>query len=277
MNAPVAVGGVGGSGTRVVADVLQRLDVYLGSDLNRALDNLWFTFLFKRPEILGESDAGFDALTRIFRSVMRGDRVLSDRERSLIWLLSEHDRVQHPSAWLRTRALSLIERGTHLSPPGGRWGWKEPNTHIVAERLMQSDPDLRYIHVVRNGLDMAFSLNQNQLRLWGRSRLDGGVEATPRESLTFWCQTHRRMLAVAAKAPGRTFFLSYDRLCAEPSRVLQDALDFLEMAVPESLRRILPTLVRPSATIGRYKAAPRELFDPADVAFVESQGFDTTY
>jgi hypothetical protein len=47
----VAVGGVGGSGTRLVAHVMLELGYYLGPDLNESLDTLWFTLLFKRPEI----------------------------------------------------------------------------------------------------------------------------------------------------------------------------------------------------------------------------------
>ena len=48
-SAPVAVGGVGGSGTRVVAEVMRAFGFYLGSELNAASDNLWFTLLFRRP------------------------------------------------------------------------------------------------------------------------------------------------------------------------------------------------------------------------------------
>ena len=46
---PIAVGGVGGSGTRVIAEILIQLGFYLGKDLNASRDNLWFTLLFKRP------------------------------------------------------------------------------------------------------------------------------------------------------------------------------------------------------------------------------------
>jgi RNase adaptor protein for sRNA GlmZ degradation len=46
---PVVVGGVGGSGTRLIADILMELGYYIGSDLNKSLDNLAVTLLFKRP------------------------------------------------------------------------------------------------------------------------------------------------------------------------------------------------------------------------------------
>ena len=51
-NAAVAAGGVGGSGTRLVAELLRGLGLQMGSDLNVSLDTRWFTLLFKRLEIL---------------------------------------------------------------------------------------------------------------------------------------------------------------------------------------------------------------------------------
>ncbi len=35
--------------------------------------------------------------------------------------------------------------------------------------------------------------------------------------------------------------------------------------------------IAPPATIGRYKAGRPDIFDAADVAFVKSLGFETTY
>jgi hypothetical protein len=46
------------------------------------------------------------------------------------------------------------------------WGWKEPNTYIILEKLNEYYPNMKYIHLIRNGLDMAFSENQNQVKLW---------------------------------------------------------------------------------------------------------------
>ncbi len=45
----VAIGGMGGSGTRLIARILVECGIYMGSDLNEALDNLVFTRLFKDP------------------------------------------------------------------------------------------------------------------------------------------------------------------------------------------------------------------------------------
>jgi len=70
---PVVVGGLGGSGTRVVAEILIEFGFYLGSDLNAANDNLWFTLLFKRPRwFVGSSNGEIFKALRIFEKAMAG-------------------------------------------------------------------------------------------------------------------------------------------------------------------------------------------------------------
>jgi hypothetical protein len=52
MNSPICVGGVGGSGTRIIAMILSSLSINIGRDINEAFDNLTFSLLFKRKDIL---------------------------------------------------------------------------------------------------------------------------------------------------------------------------------------------------------------------------------
>lgn len=47
---PVVIGGIGGSGTRIVAEILSRWGFYIGNDLNKFNDKLLYTLLFKRPK-----------------------------------------------------------------------------------------------------------------------------------------------------------------------------------------------------------------------------------
>ncbi|MCK4821383.1 hypothetical protein KA005_36800 [bacterium] len=46
---PTVIGALGGSGTRLVSEILIHSSVYFGQDLNIANDNLLFTYLFKHP------------------------------------------------------------------------------------------------------------------------------------------------------------------------------------------------------------------------------------
>ncbi|HWK73037.1 MAG TPA: sulfotransferase [Povalibacter sp.] len=269
---PVAIGGVGGSGTRLVAQLLREAGVHIGGDLNQANDLLWFTLLFKREEILDCDDAEFDLLTQALVSGLRGGQPLDRATCALLQDLSARGRAQHPASWLRSRAVSL--RDAARQPRfHGNWGWKEPNTHVVIERLWQRLPTLRYIHVVRHGLDMAYSSNQNQLHLWGPSVLGTGGEATPARSLAYWCKVHKRMQGLLAKNPDRMYWLDYDALCRDPEAELS------------ALYRFLDYSSRPTGAQCDMIQPPRsrwveldgtDAFDPADIAFVHSLGYDTT-
>ena len=270
---PVAVGGVGGSGTRLIAQVLLELGYYLGGDLNESLDNLWFTLLFKRREVLGLTDAAFAEVLEVFVSRMRGGDPPAPQQVDLVRCLAEPDRGEHPPPWLRARAETLL-----TGPPApklGPWGWKEPNTHIVIDRLAHSLPGLRYIHVVRNGLDMAYSANQNQIAFWGGQFLGPGVEVSPRTSLQYWHRVHRRVLDLCAPLGERFLLLNFDRLCADPGQGLRELVDFLGADVAKDKLERLVGLTRAPASIGRFKRHGLDCFDPDDVAFVAQLGFDT--
>src|SRR5580704_16555406 len=92
----VAIGGVGGSGTRVGAALLQMLGYYIGDDLNEPLDNLWFTLLFKRRSVLLEGAPEFGQLVTLFRRCMSSEVIFSDAGRSLLFQHTTDGRLQHP-------------------------------------------------------------------------------------------------------------------------------------------------------------------------------------
>jgi hypothetical protein len=146
---PVAIGGIGGSGTRVVASLLNVLGFYLGDDLSETLDNHWFTLLFKRRSVLLESEESFRSLASLFFSRMSGLTVLPESEHNRIFELANQDRLQHPRDWLLDRACSF-SNGKSSKGADQPWGWKEPNTQILIDRLFDVQSDLRYIHVVRH-------------------------------------------------------------------------------------------------------------------------------
>lgn len=278
---PVAIGGVGGSGTRLIAGILQDLGYYMGSDLNDALDNLWFTLLFKRLNLF-DCQVGFSELHEMAHFFVQGmtrSRPFDGDVIQKIQDLAAHDRLQHPAAWLAIRAKTLLAAPHSHENYSHAWGWKEPNTHIFMDRLPTLIPNLRYIHVMRNGLDMAFSQNQNQQRLWGPSILGivPGDTVFPSYSLRYWCVVHRRIIDIGrSMGPGRFLLINYDRFCTEPSFEMESLLRFLKSTHVSILHKTrLISMVQPSATMGRYKAKGLGFFEPEDVEYVKSLGFDT--
>ncbi len=272
---PVAIGAVGGSGTRLIAQILEKLGFYIGSDLNEATDNLWFTLLFKRIEILSVSDDEFEELVDIFVHGMMGSKKFLKSKKKAINNLASMDRTQHTAAWLKGRTKSLLSK-QHTPVPIEAWGWKEPNTHIVIDRLQRCLPEMKYIHVVRNGLDMAHSANQNQLHLWGTHFIDTTCQDSPRYSLKYWHIVHQRVLDLCRPMGPRFLFLNFDQLCLDTINGIKRLLEFLEVNVSESQIRDLSNLVRVPETVGRFKQHRLQIFDPEDVSFVRRLGFDTS-
>jgi sulfotransferase family protein len=269
---PVAVGGIGGSGTRIIAALLAVLGYHLGDDLNEAMDNLWFTLLFKRRSILVDTEAEFAALAALFLSRMSGAIGISEEDRARVFRLAQCGRVQHSRDWLIERATSFCN-GRTSKRAGQPWAWKEPNTHVVIERIWASRPDLRYIHVVRHPLDMALSANRNQLENWGPIFLNSDVPLDARSSLSYWCRAHRRIAALMARRSGRALMVDFDALCIGPHVHGVQIAGFLGADFPdEALARFRTLVHRPEST-GRFAGADLRQFDPDDLEYVSELGY----
>ncbi len=276
MAAPFAIGGVGGSGTRVVASLLQALGCHLGDDLNEPLDNLAFTLLFKRRSVLLDDEEAFRRLAVLFFGRLAGDLAPSDEDRARVAALAAIPRPLHPRAWLAERARALLDGAGARSGadrPDAPWGWKEPNTHVVLDRLLAARPDLRAIHVVRHPLDMALSANQNQLAFWGPVFLDRDVAIDPRTSLAYWCAAHRRVERIVGRFPDRVLLVDFDAFCRAPESGAARIARFVGLVPPQDVLAAFAASVRPPGSTGRYRQGGVARFDPDDLATVARLGF----
>ncbi len=270
----VSVGALGGSGTRLIAKILSDCGIHMGLDLNEPLDNLLYTLLFKRPEIVATStEQLFDDFT-LFANALSGVKSLSTKNRAYLQTLAEIDRPQHPAEWLKIRVSKLFddqERNHFCRYP---WGWKEPNTHILAPQLLEFFPTMKYVHVVRHGLDMAFSDNQNQMFYWANWLLGDIAPLSPARSLQYWCAVQLRMQNLQRQYPDRIYWLNYDSFCRAPEVGIRGLTEFLQLD-----GRLLPwsTLLAEvdlPPTTGRYTQRDCSQFRADDVAIVRALGFD---
>ncbi|QLC22507.1 sulfotransferase [Parasphingopyxis sp. CP4] len=278
--APVIIGGVGGSGTRLVASLVEGLGVFLGGDLNVQRDNQLFTYLFVRPEIVEADKAEFRARARILAQAIVGPPLADMDDRKLMSRLSRETSPHGPMAqkkWIRARYQAWLENlSSGREKIGGPWGWKEPNSHIVLTELIDAMPNMRYIHVARNGLDMAFSSNHQQVQTWGEYLLDRRpVLVDTRDTLKYWCRVHKRTLLKATVLNERFLLLDYDRLCGSPHREISRLGDFLNVKCTSNEIDELAANITAPKSIGRFRQFGLADFDEQDVAYVASQGFET--
>ena len=272
---PVVIGGVGGSGTRLIAAILAKLDFYMGNDLNKANDNLAFTLLFKQKSLwpLTENREAIQQSIAIFLTTMYLGKPLGEYEILRVKELAGKARLNAPEEWLQERAEKLINFHSGRRPHEP-WGWKEPNTHIFLPALLDTIKGMKYIHVMRHGLDMAYSANQAQVKLWSKALTGRAVDnVTPRESFHYWCAAHRRVLDLGSDMGADFLLLNFDKLCLSPDSEMRSLLAFLDISPGPKVCQSLIDMVRRPASIGRHKDMHRLDLDPSEIDLLERLGF----
>ena len=243
---PVVSFGTGGSGTRAIAAILREAGIYLGPRLNRASDALALEkFLRRWPE---EYVTGSD------------------------WVAAGGE-VQPPEpepAMVEDLVASVKNQREGIPAAGARWGWKAPRTIFVLPVIHHLFRDAYTVQLVRDGRDMAYSQNQNQLEALGPAMLTDLDPGTPQavRSVALWSR-----LNVAAarygreRMEGRHLVIRYEDLCSDPERGIARILAHLKVAGPDPVIARAHELIDPSKEIGRWR-----LQDPAEMAAVVATG-----
>jgi hypothetical protein len=218
---PSIMGATGGSGTRVVARIARRGGLFIGTNLNPAEDSLDIAEYYDRW----------------VNHVLQGFDVVPE---------------------MRTELEALMER--HRAPMmGERWGWKEPRSMFLVPFLADEFPGMRFIHMVRDGRDLAFSKNQNQVRKHAWAMLGPAPvepDDSPPRSIALWNAAN---MAAADAGEGqlgdRYLRIRFEDLCSQPEQTAAQVLDFLDL---DGDPAELAGEVEAPPTIGRWRDA-----DPA--------------
>jgi hypothetical protein len=285
---PVIIGGVGGSGTRVVAEIVALYGFFMGKDLNNASDNLSYTLLFKRPAWFRKyypmNKRFITGLSIMEKALLTGEE-LTYKERVFLKRaakqMSKHGHTHDGRGrgdWVLGR-LPVIKYGLPLKAEQyAGWGWKEPNTHLALEAFEKYFPNFKYIHTVRHGLDMAFSDNQQQLYNWGPLfgiKVPEKQEEIPLASFRFWVEANRRAIETGKKlGPDKFLLLNFDKLCDAPHKEVIKIADFLGITLSDEI--LAAAARRPSkpGSTGRYREHPGIVYSPDDLAFLKELGFE---
>ena len=235
---PMPIGATGGSGTRAVARIVQQAGLWIGHQLNESMDAVEFGLYSNRW-----IDA-FLAATQRWRGP------LPPQQRSD--MLAEVQRI----VWAHLQPL--------LSSPGdGRWlawGWKEPRSMYLLPFWDELFPALRFLHLVRDGRDMAFSANQNQLLKHGDAMLGPADPGAPQplRSIALWSRANTLVATYAARhLRGRYLRIRFEELCAHPVPTVAAILAFF--GLPPEQAEQAAALVSPPATLGRWRQADAHL------------------
>ncbi|ACD95235.1 sulfotransferase family protein [Trichlorobacter lovleyi] len=235
--APVFIGGVGGSGTRVVTEILKKSGFFMGNNLNTSNDYLEFSRL----------GAGLRQLMQLYGSKTNTE-IYS-------YIFEKLDEI---TALMQTE---LLMSGCKYKG----WGWKTPPNFMILEELEKYYGNIKYIHIIRDGLDMAYSSNLNQMKLWGfyfGINLESGL--TPQTALKYWLAANKYAIELGHNLLRDRFYLiSFEQLCCEKEKVIRDLLKFIEVE-PLDISD-LSGLITPPETIGRCQQYSSDVFDNNDL------------
>jgi hypothetical protein len=233
---PLVIGGLGGSGTRVFARVVQLGGIFMGAGLPESEDAValetfadkW-TVPYAAARVRGQSLDGIELMRNEFEECMR----------------------------------------RHREPAGtdAAWGWKKPQSIHLLPFLIEQFPRLRFVHVVRDGRDLAFG---------GRARpevtsayLDAEMEDKPESVrlLAFWAASNRLAAEVAARElADRYLVLRFEDMCLQPEPTITRLLEFSGVAADPDLVARAATEVELSDSLGRWRSAdPRAVEEAVKV------------
>jgi hypothetical protein len=236
---PIVVIGMHRSGTRVLVEILDKLGVFMGADLQADFESV--AFMLINEEILHQCGAFWS------------------EPMSAHFMLAQPNVVEHLGATARD---ALAERfdayagpsGSHLKESGDEmtlFGWKDPRSTFTLPVWKQVFPNLRALHIVRHGVDVAASLARRHAKAMRdatgesvpsaltviRDNLLGVLSSrrgwTIAEALTMWEQYVDKARQECAALGERALEVRYEDLLMDPERVITTIAKFCGVPATE--------------------------------------------
>lgn len=272
----IAIGALGGSGTRAVAEVLIQAGIYMGDDLNKPNDNLIFTRLFKNPDWYRKaSDAQKQKRMRIFERYMSTNKLSFEDFYELIVASKSNPTFSSDSNYYFRMLKKLIGRPKEIS----NWGWKEPNTQLYMSELFDFFDELKYIHVIRHGLDMAFSNNKQQLKNWGW-KYDIVLSGNENEDelaikqLDYWIESTKEIITKSKKYANRFLLINHTDFCTNPKIEIDRLLAFIDIELDDTQKEKLYSIPKNMGSNDRYLNKNIKIFENHKLKFIKDMGFE---
>jgi hypothetical protein len=224
MPGPVVVGALGGSGTRALVYVLEELGVWMGGLRNENEDAI-------APRAFME---------------LNFEQVLSGRWR-------ENAREARRTRDEFAGAIGVHPRG--IPDPLGPWGWKNPRMMWLIPFIAEAFPGARFIHLVRDGRDMALSSNTNLLRKHGRYLLgDDYCDDPIANQARLWAAGNRQAVDAGRQYLQKRFLtVRYEDLYFDTCDTIDLIADFVGLAPSREQVMGAASTVRASKGIGRRR------------------------
>jgi len=234
---PIVIGALGGSGTRVFKRIVERAGYFMGTYCNTNEDAVPVRDFFRRWSYewlkVSQQKTATPARSRITQKML--------------------DEFSHAIG----RHLSTLP---HLSLP---WGFKVPKSILFLPFIHSAYPNMKFIHIIRNGLDMVYSQNW-RLRINGKLLLEPEDHSCPPyvQSIKYWGRINEMGNDYGKRCLKDHYLLvRFEDIFVEPEGVIRKISHFLGMPERTDLGPAMPE-VTPPASVGRWRKRPmKEIYE----------------
>lgn len=284
---PIVIGGIGGSGTRIIAQILKENNIFIGHDLNNSLDNLSYTLLFKRKKWFYKNQLNkaeiFKGLKILEKTMLLqkpkltlSEKIFLSKSKLSMYVYGHNFHKDGKGRWAIERYEKLLDGFAYDDKQYDGWGWKEPNSHLILPYLNNYFPKLKYIHVIRSGLDMAYSPNQQQLFNWGGVygvNLPLNKCDIPEASFRYWVEANLKAKSIGEKIGSDKFLLlNLESLCLNTMHEINRILNFINLYPNKSNETIVKQIKLP-LTHDRHKKYEKPWLNENDLISLSELGY----
>jgi len=232
---PVILLGMHRSGTSLVARLLMDIGIYLGNRLEENAESTHFQwlnhFIFAAA---GARWSHIEPLVQVMQSPEFVERQALATRRHLLRDNPFLNRYFGLVGFLGSHLPKAVSQDNAFS-----WGWKDPRNTLTFPIWRRIFPQARFVQIVRNGIDVAISINRRTLRQKGQwLKPDYYSPATLNLDYCFRLWEKYILFALKHKnlIPSEQYLeMRYEALLLEPQEQLRRLVNFLDYPVQESL------------------------------------------
>ena len=278
METPFVVIGMHRSGTSLVSRILDKSGIMMGKDLQTDHESKFFIQLNKWIY----QNAGADWA----------------RPKALEELIDYAPARKQVEEYLRIRiATSSSKQFSGRNLKNGlfdmdtKWGWKDPRNGPSLPIWKDIWPEMKIIHVVRHGVDVAASLHSRSLKNWtedeGRFKKwtkmykwrsskspirKGQRAATLTHALEFWAE-QMDVEKKVIQSYENVLEIRYEDLLTSPAVVLKDIWNYIGKETDEKLLREIETMVDYSRAFAYKQNEELSVFAQENKSILERFGY----
>ena len=248
---PVVVVGMHRSGTSLVSRILDDCGVMMGKDLQEDHESIFFISL--NEWIYGNAGASWErpgALSELTNLPPAMEAV------------EEYVRKRLSSRSSRKYSGKLLKNG--LFDMDERWGWKDPRNGPTLPLWRSIWPDMKVIHVIRHGVDVAASLKTRNSAHWegdvsrfkkwlptyswrsSKSPIMRGQRSSTLEGgLSFWSEQLEIESEILAPIEDK-HVVRYEELLSSPRDSITKILEYISIEITEEELTLIEETINPS-------------------------------